>query len=41
MNAAGPAAEDGWRCEYPDAIISLKVVVGVEDAIRHYVERIW
>jgi len=29
------ATEDDWRTEYLDAIIAVKVVDGVEDAIRH------
>jgi glutamate-5-semialdehyde dehydrogenase len=32
---AKPATEDDWRTEYLDAIIAVKVVDGVEDAIRH------
>ncbi len=30
-----PAAEEDWSTEYLDAIISVKVVNGVDDAIRH------
>jgi len=33
--AAKPANEDDWRAEYLDAIIAVKVVDGLEDAIRH------
>ncbi|MGN6514726.1 MAG: glutamate-5-semialdehyde dehydrogenase [Rhizomicrobium sp.] len=33
--SARPAAEDDWRTEYLDAIIAVKAVEGVEDAIRH------
>jgi glutamate-5-semialdehyde dehydrogenase len=33
--AARPAAEEDWRTEYLDAIISVRVVDGVEEAIRH------
>jgi glutamate-5-semialdehyde dehydrogenase len=33
--AAVPASEEDWRTEYLDAIISVKVVNGIEDAIRH------
>jgi glutamate-5-semialdehyde dehydrogenase len=33
--AAKPAAEEDWRTEYLDAIIAVKTVDGVEDAIRH------
>ena len=33
--AAKPATEDDWRTEYLDAIISVRVVDGVEDAINH------
>ena len=33
--AAKPASEEDWRTEYLDAIIAVKVVDGVEDAIRH------
>ena len=33
--AARPATEDDWRTEYLDAIIAVKTVDGVEDAIRH------
>jgi glutamate-5-semialdehyde dehydrogenase len=32
---AGPATEEDWRTEYLDAIISIRVVSGVEEAIRH------
>jgi len=32
---AKPATEDDWRTEYLDAIIAVKAVDGVEDAIRH------
>lgn len=30
-----PASEDDWGTEYLDAIVSVKVVDGLEDAIRH------
>ena len=33
--AAVPASEEDWRTEYLDAIISVKVVNGIEEAIRH------
>ena len=33
--SAKPATEADWSTEYLDAIISVKVVDGVEDAIRH------
>jgi glutamate-5-semialdehyde dehydrogenase len=33
--AARPATEEDWRTEYLDAILSVKTVDGVEDAIRH------
>ncbi len=33
--AAVPATEQDWRTEYLDAIISVKAVNGLEDAIRH------
>ncbi len=33
--AAKPATEADWSTEYLDAILSVKVVDGVEDAIRH------
>lgn len=33
--AAKPASEDDWKTEYLDAIISVKTVDGLEDAIRH------
>ncbi len=33
--AAKPATEEDWRTEYLDAIISVKFVDSVEDAIRH------
>lgn len=33
--AAKPAIEEDWRSEYLDAIIAVKAVDGVEDAIRH------
>jgi len=33
--AAKSAAEEDWRTEYLDAIIAVKTVDGVEDAIRH------
>jgi glutamate-5-semialdehyde dehydrogenase len=33
--AAKPATEEDWRTEYLDAIIAVKAVDGVEDAIRH------
>ena len=33
--AAKAATEDDWTTEYLDAIISVKVVDGVDDAIRH------
>ena len=32
---ARPAADEDWRSEYLDAIIAVKTVRGVEDAIRH------
>jgi glutamate-5-semialdehyde dehydrogenase len=32
---AKPAADEDWRSEYLDAIIAVKSVRGVEDAIRH------
>jgi glutamate-5-semialdehyde dehydrogenase len=32
---AKPATEDDWRTEYLDAIISVRVVNGVEEAVRH------
>jgi glutamate-5-semialdehyde dehydrogenase len=33
--SAKPATEEDWRTEYLDAIIAVKTVDGVEDAIRH------
>ena len=33
--SAASASEDDWRTEYLDAIIAVKTVAGVEDAIRH------
>jgi glutamate-5-semialdehyde dehydrogenase len=33
--AAKPASEEDWRTEYLDAIIAVKAVSGIEDAIRH------
>ncbi|MCT8999235.1 glutamate-5-semialdehyde dehydrogenase [Chelativorans intermedius] len=33
--AALPASEEDWRTEYLDAIISVKLVDGVDEAIRH------
>jgi glutamate-5-semialdehyde dehydrogenase len=33
--AAKPATEEDWRTEYLDAVISVKMVDGVEDAIAH------
>ena len=33
--SAKPAAEDDWRTEYLDAIIAVKTVNGVEDALSH------
>ncbi|MBU6297162.1 MAG: glutamate-5-semialdehyde dehydrogenase [Alphaproteobacteria bacterium] len=33
--AAVPASEQDWRTEYLDAVISAKVVTGIEEAIRH------
>jgi glutamate-5-semialdehyde dehydrogenase len=33
--AAKPATEEDWRTEYLDAIIAVRTVGGVEDAIRH------
>jgi glutamate-5-semialdehyde dehydrogenase len=33
--AAKPATEEDWRTEYLDAIIAVRVVDGLEDAIRH------
>jgi glutamate-5-semialdehyde dehydrogenase len=32
---ARPASEEDWRTEYLDAILAVKAVDGVEDAIRH------
>jgi glutamate-5-semialdehyde dehydrogenase len=32
---AKPATEDDWRTEYLDAVIAVKAVDGVEDAVRH------
>jgi glutamate-5-semialdehyde dehydrogenase len=32
---AKPASEEDWRTEYLDAVIAVKTVAGVEDAIRH------
>jgi glutamate-5-semialdehyde dehydrogenase len=32
---AAPASEDDWRTEYLDAIISVRVVDGLDEAIRH------
>jgi glutamate-5-semialdehyde dehydrogenase len=32
---ARPAADEDWRTEYLDAVIAVKAVDGVEDAIRH------
>ena len=32
---ARPATEQDWRTEYLDAIISIRVVAGVEEAIEH------
>jgi glutamate-5-semialdehyde dehydrogenase len=32
---AKPATEDDWRTEYLDAIIAVRVVEGLEEAIRH------
>ena len=33
--AAKPATEEDWRTEYLDAIIAVRAVDGVEEAIRH------
>lgn len=33
--AAKPATEEDWRTEYLDAILAVKAVDGVDDAIRH------
>jgi glutamate-5-semialdehyde dehydrogenase len=33
--AAKPATEEDWKTEYLDAIIAVRVVDGLEDAIRH------
>ena len=33
--AAKPATEEDWRTEYLDAIIAVRVVEGLEEAIRH------
>jgi glutamate-5-semialdehyde dehydrogenase len=33
--AAKPASEEDWKTEYLDAIIAVKVVDGLEEAIRH------
>jgi glutamate-5-semialdehyde dehydrogenase len=33
--AAKPATENDWRTEYLDAIIAVRVVDGVEEAVRH------
>ena len=33
--SAKPATEDDWRTEYLDAIIAVRAVEGVEEAIRH------
>jgi glutamate-5-semialdehyde dehydrogenase len=33
--SATAASEDDWRSEYLDAILAVKTVDGVEDAIRH------
>jgi glutamate-5-semialdehyde dehydrogenase len=33
--AANPASEEDWRTEYLDAIIAVKAVDGIEEAIRH------
>jgi glutamate-5-semialdehyde dehydrogenase len=30
-----PAAEEDWRTEYLDAVISVRVVEGLDEAIRH------
>jgi glutamate-5-semialdehyde dehydrogenase len=35
MPAAAPATEDDWRAEYLDAVIAVKVVDGLDEAIRH------
>jgi glutamate-5-semialdehyde dehydrogenase len=32
---AGPATEEDWRTEYLDAVIAVKTVDGIEDAIHH------
>ena len=32
---ANPATEEDWRTEYLDAIISVRVVAGLDEAIRH------
>ena len=36
--AAKPATEEDWKTEYLDAIIAVRVVDGVEEAIRHIEE---
>jgi len=33
--AVGPATEQDWRTEYLDAILAIRVVDGVEDAVAH------
>ena len=35
MPASVPATEADWRTEYLDAILAVKVVAGVDDAIAH------
>ena len=35
LNDAVPAEPDDWSTEYLDAVVSIKVVGGIEDAIRH------
>jgi len=35
LAAVKPATDDDWRTEYLDAIIAVKTVDGVEDAVRH------
>ena len=37
---AKPATEEDWRTEYLDAIIAVRAVDGVEEAIRH-IETLW
>ena len=35
VDAASPATEEDWSTEYLDAILSIKIVDGVEGAIEH------